>query len=350
MPDTSDETGLLAAVRANPADDTPRLVYADWLQEFDTPTKCIRCDGSGLWDAPLENKRFGYHPTDPCPACNGMGWIPGQRAGRAEFIRVGCELAALVPIDAKYRDIRSDGGHYGPSVPVERIFLGHEWGPRYYKLQARERELLTRHHVAWFDDAANDIRVINTGMGTTLVMGRSVPIRPYTFDLTIRRGFAADFRGPLIAWCGGPCNRCAGDGLAHGADRAFEWSASVNYGKCVTCQGIGKLDAKGPALVRAHPIEVAAALDKISGDYAGGTGDRAGYWWEPGIEYVHPHQIPFPVAEAGVRCGAWRYEFHGGLMVCVPPTGRLRDKGWDTAADAHTALSAALIESARGAS
>ena len=46
----TDEQGLLAAIWAEPHDDTPRLVYADWLQE------------------------------------NG-------RAGRAEFIRVQCERA-----------------------------------------------------------------------------------------------------------------------------------------------------------------------------------------------------------------------------------------------------------------
>lgn len=30
---TTEEQGFLAAIRANPADDTARLVYADWLQE-----------------------------------------------------------------------------------------------------------------------------------------------------------------------------------------------------------------------------------------------------------------------------------------------------------------------------
>jgi hypothetical protein len=35
------------------------------------------------------------------------------------------------------------------------------------------------------------------------------------------------------------CRRCEGDGKAHGADRPFEWSADVDYGKCVVCKGSG---------------------------------------------------------------------------------------------------------------
>lgn len=33
----TDREALLAAIKANPADDVPRLVYADWLEEHDTP-------------------------------------------------------------------------------------------------------------------------------------------------------------------------------------------------------------------------------------------------------------------------------------------------------------------------
>ena len=50
----SDEAALLRAIRTNPDEDTPRLVYADWLQEHDAPE-------------------------------------------RAEFIRVQCALAQLEP-------------------------------------------------------------------------------------------------------------------------------------------------------------------------------------------------------------------------------------------------------------
>ena len=39
----------------------------------------------------------------------------------------------------------------------------------------------------------------------------------------------------------GVCDRCGGDGRAHGSDRPFEWSSSDPYpGKCPKCEGSGK--------------------------------------------------------------------------------------------------------------
>jgi uncharacterized protein (TIGR02996 family) len=62
----SDQTALLAAIVANPDDDTPRLVYADWLDE---------------------------HVPDATPSPS------SGPSARAEYIRVQCELAGL-PFDA----------------------------------------------------------------------------------------------------------------------------------------------------------------------------------------------------------------------------------------------------------
>ncbi|MCS6865742.1 MAG: TIGR02996 domain-containing protein [Gemmataceae bacterium] len=58
----SDSEALLAAIIANPADDTPRLIYADWLEEND-------------------------------------------RVEEAEFIRVQCRLASLPPDAADYPEL-----------------------------------------------------------------------------------------------------------------------------------------------------------------------------------------------------------------------------------------------------
>ena len=47
-----------------------------------------------------------------------------------------------------------------------------------------------------------------------------------------------------------PCDRCAGDGKAHGADRPFEWSGPGTYpGPCPVCKGTGWTPA---AVVEAH--------------------------------------------------------------------------------------------------
>lgn len=48
----TDEDALLAAIAAHPAEDTPRLVYADWLDEHDRPTAAelirVQCAIAGL--------------------------------------------------------------------------------------------------------------------------------------------------------------------------------------------------------------------------------------------------------------------------------------------------------------
>src|SRR5215510_14180756 len=40
----SDESALLAAIRANPDDDTPRLVFADWLDEQGGESNAARAE------------------------------------------------------------------------------------------------------------------------------------------------------------------------------------------------------------------------------------------------------------------------------------------------------------------
>ncbi len=65
----SDQTALLAAIRANPDDDTPRLIYADWLDE---------------------------HLPDGKPSPS------GGPSARADYIRVQCRLAQRPYDDPEY--------------------------------------------------------------------------------------------------------------------------------------------------------------------------------------------------------------------------------------------------------
>ena len=53
------------------------------------------------------------------------------------------------------------------------------------------------------------------------------------------RGFISSISLTTAAFMGERCQRCDGDGKAHGADRPFEWSASPDYMKCPWCHGIG---------------------------------------------------------------------------------------------------------------
>lgn len=88
----NDEPALLAAIRANPEDDTVRLVYADWLDENAPLVMCKACDGYGGYKGySIEHQRRINRPE--CPRCRSVGYIPHEMSDRAEFIRVQCSLA-----------------------------------------------------------------------------------------------------------------------------------------------------------------------------------------------------------------------------------------------------------------
>lgn len=59
---TTTETALLRAIAAHPDEDTPRLMYADWLEENDQPERAefIRLQ---IWISQQQ------HPHDACPGC-----------------------------------------------------------------------------------------------------------------------------------------------------------------------------------------------------------------------------------------------------------------------------------------
>jgi|GEM_PF-2371512 len=106
MHDSDERGAFLAAIRAEPDDDTPRLVLADWLQEHDEPD-------------------------------------------RAELIRVQCRLAALAErgeVDNRPID----------SADTHRL----EQQPEYQGLQRREQELLAAHRAAWLADFPADARTV----------------------------------------------------------------------------------------------------------------------------------------------------------------------------------------------
>lgn len=76
----------ITAINTHPDDDTPRLVYADWLDEHAGTVDCF-CKGR-KWKQP-----------DPCHRCNGRYGLSDGRRERAELIRVQCELTAIGPAD-----------------------------------------------------------------------------------------------------------------------------------------------------------------------------------------------------------------------------------------------------------
>jgi uncharacterized protein (TIGR02996 family) len=124
---TPDELALLGGVLANPADDLPRVVYADWLEEHAGDGPCGRCQGSGFigWDGTSLPRT-----SSTCPSCRGAGRVPDGNAERVEFIRTQCELAER---EADGRD-RSECSWGGTCCC------------RSHALRRRERELLASNH------------------------------------------------------------------------------------------------------------------------------------------------------------------------------------------------------------
>jgi uncharacterized protein (TIGR02996 family) len=98
----TDRDALYRAILAHPDDDTPRLVYADWLQEND-------------------------------------------RSEEAEFIRIGCQLEALPPEHPDYAElvVRQEelklwlGAHAPRSAPAFAAGLSVNGGPEWWKSSYR---------------------------------------------------------------------------------------------------------------------------------------------------------------------------------------------------------------------
>lgn len=136
------ELSLLAAILSNPDDDTPRLVYADWLEGQDTVSvKCGECRGQGWYVTDCSEEPY---QAEACPECNGTGYTTDtSRRDRAEFIRVQCELARIIAAgtaDPK-KGIDLEGRQFKPPPDYDR----------WESLNRRERELIGYDFCRWAD-------------------------------------------------------------------------------------------------------------------------------------------------------------------------------------------------------
>lgn len=85
----TDRDSFLAAIKAEPEDDTRRLAYADFLSGLDTVSvECRTCQGFG------EFVRTGQQ----CHVCHGARFFCDEtNLAHAELIRLQCALASLSP-------------------------------------------------------------------------------------------------------------------------------------------------------------------------------------------------------------------------------------------------------------
>lgn len=150
----TEREAFLAAILAAPADDLPRLVFADWLDENGEPE-------------------------------------------RGEFIRVQCELAKL-------GSVWNPGRH--STGPVCRCPV--------CDLRRRERELLAAYGEAWAPPPTGYTRTVVTvsgpNAGSTAWIGWEVG---HLISLVVTRGWVDEVRCRLADWVSdGGCGRCDGMG------------------------------------------------------------------------------------------------------------------------------------------
>src|SRR5262245_37728201 len=139
----SDEAALLAAIRANPEEDTPRLVYADWLEEQGGESNTARAEyirlsieptgAKGVFTVPPEQKEkdararklFAKHYRDWFPELYGKKNIlrgvrgtpqlsrgfPSKLQGKSDkIISIGERLTQLAPMtELQLLDVTTSG-------------------------------------------------------------------------------------------------------------------------------------------------------------------------------------------------------------------------------------------------
>jgi uncharacterized protein (TIGR02996 family) len=197
----TDQAALLRAILEAPADDAPRLVYADWLEEN------------------------GEHE-------------------RAEFIRVQAELAGHRGCNCQ---VRANGGVV---KMCEKCTL-----------RERERELWnSRQAPRWF--FAGVVKKMGKphcylDLSEPPMLRLMSPNGDMVDCKHPNRGFVAEVRLPVAAFLGGPCGRCQGYGAYDHPE------ARMCLVECPACSGSGRTSGIAAALFAAQPVTRVTLTDLL---------------------------------------------------------------------------------------
>ncbi len=201
--DHPDYQHLLAAVRAAPDDDLPRLVLADWLEErgeAESRVELIRVQCDPLYTLPCEQVEY---PLDG---------VEGLESYSDIEVRCLCY-------------------HDGRTPPQE------QWCP-----QCRARHRAMQIIEAGDDENTRHVPHPFTGDGWTGYVVK-------TYD----RGFVHTVRGPLVSLIGGDCEPCGRGWLTRHADgRPHD---------CPACHGTGRTPGVLRELVRREPVTTVTLSD-----------------------------------------------------------------------------------------
>ena len=316
----TDRDALYRAVCRDPHDDTPRLVYADWLDE--QPTARVKCRGRcGGYLHP------GKYPDDlnlrnpiwlDCPDCDATGTVEDTHdRDLAEFIRLGVEWGSWC----------RPGGMFElpPDAPGKK--RAGEVGRRLEALESRHRDRWATCACPHPDCVRGTVTsergegfTCPTCGGTGDLLRRMLGSRDQSFIVESRNPtFARGFVGAVectLAEVGREeeqnCWRCFGSGMAF-----------ASRSQCTLCRSTGTVRTFVPspwaaAVVTHTPVTRLVVPD--GEPYTGLVeGGRQRFWW--------PNRLPDNDSRRG-RC-------------CPPPWLRVEGE-FDSAAAARDALALAL--------
>lgn len=193
---------LLAAIEQSPDDDGPRLAYADAL-DYDAYNP----------RAGLIRLGVAIAKHEPCPDCEEKQ-KSHVGAGKAICIEKACLMIQHSEL------IRQDESEFRRGPKCESCSGGksnfHPEKCSFCHGTGDAGGLMRRNNVYHRDDGTYE----QTEWLHTVEFHRGFPRVHCRMEECVR-----------------VCSRCDGDGKAHGADRQFEWSDDVDYGKCVVCKG-----------------------------------------------------------------------------------------------------------------
>jgi uncharacterized protein (TIGR02996 family) len=142
----NDGDSLLAVILANPDDDTPRLVYADWLQEHGDEDRAefirFQCGHAGH-DEAAEERAFDLEERYRAKWLAGLPQFAEAhwefRRGFPEYLAVRSELLSeRYDAFARVPWVRTLSAYSLDDLRV-REFVARPWNPRWVELELHER-------------------------------------------------------------------------------------------------------------------------------------------------------------------------------------------------------------------
>ena len=263
---TDDELAFIKAICDSPDDDTPRLVYADHIQDEGTPEAIARaefirvqCELGGLAHQRTERLDDDSADWSKCTSVSAV-WCPN--------------CGDCVCRDREHS--RSDKGC--PLHDPESLHDCLEYlACRERILRQREMELWElwdRFGHGWCKSVAEEIGYA----GSMLRDGTArVDLADIGVGITFRRGFPAVVRCPLATWVGGVCSQC---------DHGAVYAGQSSY-PCRHCSGTGRTPSIAGKVIAACPtidrVEIPdAAIFQSGGNdtyYVGGLGIFPQKYW-----------------------------------------------------------------------